>query len=174
MPHDPNKGYRALRQGRFPQGGGEYFITFCTDHRQTGLSADDVAHAIYDEIGRMETEAVWSLHCGVIMPNHIHLLFQLGQKLPLGKTIARLKSKSSAPLKTHGLKWQNGYFEHTLRERENRLPVFLYIYLNPYKAGLIPTGQTWPWFICGNEDQAWFSGYVDKGVPEPVWIADLP
>ena len=174
MTLDPSKGYRALRLGRFSKSGNEYFITFCTEQRQSGLTTETVAVAIVSEIQQMETEAIWSLRCAVLMPDHIHLLIQLGNELPLGKAIARLKSKSNIHLKTQKLRWQKGYFEHTMRVHEDRMPVFLYIFLNPYKADLIPANGIWPWFICGIEDRVWFSDYLDKGLPEPAWLADLP
>jgi putative transposase len=174
MTLDPSKGYRALRHGRHSQGGGEYFVTFCSEHRQTGLTKDSVGLEIVAEIHQMETEGIWSLRCGVIMPDHIHLLFQLGEKLPLGKAIARLKSKSNLQLKAGGLHWQEGYFDHRVRPKEDPLPIFLYTYLNLYKAGLLPADTSWPWFICGREDKDWFSGYLDEGLPEPTWLAGLP
>jgi REP element-mobilizing transposase RayT len=171
---DPSKGYRALRHGRFSKSGDEYFITFCTEQRQSGLTTEPIAGVIVTEIKQMETEAIWSLRCAVLMPDHIHLLIQLGNVLPLGKSIARLKSKSSIHLKTQKLRWQKGYYEHTMRTQEDRLPVFLYMYLNPYKANLLPVDCIWPWFICSAGDKAWFSDYLDKGLPEPTWMADLP
>ena len=174
MTLDPSKGYRALRHGRFSQDRGEYFITFCTERRLIGLTRETIASAILTEIQQMETEAIWFLRCAVIMPDHIHMFFQLGERLPLGKAIARLKSKSMIHLKAQELRWQKGYFEHTMRAQEDRLPLFLYVYLNPYKAGLVATDRIWPWFICGKEDKAWFSDYLDKGLPAPAWLADLP
>lgn len=174
MTLDPSKGYRALRHGRHSESGGKYFITFCSEHRQTGLTSDTVGRAIVAQIHQMESEAIWSLRCAVLMPDHVHLFFQLGEKLPLGKVIARLKSKSADPLKACGLRWQAGYFEHHMRPKEDPLPVFLYVYLNPYKAGLLSADKPWPWFVCGEADQEWFTGYLDKGLPEPAWLADLP
>lgn len=174
MTLDPHKGYRALRQGRHSLSGLEYFVTFCTEHRHVGLASKMVAPNIISEIQRMETEGIWNMRCAVIMPDHVHLLFQLGEKLTLGKATARLKSKSIAGLITCGLRWQAGFFEHGLRPDENPLPLFLYIYLNPYKAGLLPATGRWPWYLCRKEDMDWFSTYLAQGLPEPAWLSDLP
>jgi REP element-mobilizing transposase RayT len=174
MTLEPSKGYRALRHGRHSGDGNEYFITFCTEQRLHGLTDDVIGKAVFAEMHAMETEGVWSLRCTVIMPDHIHMLFQLGDKLPLGKAVARLKSKSSASLQRRNLRWQKGYFEHTMRPREDRLPLFLYVYLNPYKARLISTGDVWPWFECGKEDTVWFTAFVHEGLPEPQWVINLP
>lgn len=174
MTLDPDKGYRALRHGRHSQGGIEYFVTFCTDQRHRGLASEAVAPGIITEIQQMAAEDVWNMRCAVIMPDHVHLLFQLGEKLTLGRTIARLKSKSITGLKAVGLRWQSGYFEHRLRSEEDPLPLFLYIYLNPYKEGLLLPKAPWPWYLCRQEDMDWFAGYLDQGLPEPAWLADLP
>jgi len=174
MALDPHKGYRSLLRGRSSQSGSEYFLTFCTAHRQQGLDAEPIASAILAEIHRMETEGVWRSRCAVVMRDHIHLLVQLADKLTLGKAVARLKGKTSARLKAAGIPWQDGYYEHLMRPKEDRLPVFLYIYLNPYRAGLLPAGKIWPWFVCGEEDRAWFMPMLDQGLPAPDWLANLP
>jgi len=108
------------------------------------------------------------------MPDHVHLLVQLVDRLTLGQAVARLKSKSGTSLITAGIRWQDGHCEHQMRPREDRLPVFLYIYLNPYRANLLPAGKIWPWFVCGEADRAWFMPMLDQGLPEPAWLADLP
>jgi len=174
MALDSSKGYRALRHGRHSQEGCEYFITFCSEHRQAGLASKNVGPVIMAEIEQMETETIWLLRCAVIMPDHIHLLVRLGEKLTLGKAVARLKAKTNRPLRAVGLRWQAGYFDHQIRPKEDLLPVFLYIYLNPHKAKLLPTDCSWPWFSCGSGDREWFAGYLDKGLPEPTWLAGLP
>lgn len=174
MPLDPHKGYRSLLKGRHSRSGSEYFITFCTELRRRGLDAQPVAVMILAEIQAMETEDVWLPRCAVVMPDHVHLLVPLSDKLSLGKAVARLKSKSAASLRVAGLRWQAGYYEHQMRPKEDRLPVFLYIYLNPYRAKLLTTRESWPWFVCGATDREWFMPMLDQGLPEPAWLADLP
>ena len=175
MALDPSKGYRALRHGRHSRDGVEYFVTFCTDQRQTVLASEAAAPVILAEIQKMETEGIWVMRCAVIMPDHVHMLFQLGSSLTLGRAIARLKSKSLLGLKVGGgSHWQAGYFEHRLRPDENPLPLFLHIHLNPYKAGLLPASSVWPWYRCRKEDMDWFSSYLNQGLPEPTWLNGLP
>jgi len=174
MALDPHKGYRSLLHGRSSQSGSDYFVTFCTEKRLGGLSTAEIAPSILAELHRMETEGVWFSRCAVVMPDHIHLLIQLADKLTLGKAVARLKAKSGSVLKAAGVRWQDGYCEHHMRPKEDRLPVFLYIYLNPYRAGLLPARKVWPWFVCGEEDRAWFMPMLDRGLIEPAWLANLP
>lgn len=174
MPLDPNKGYRSLLRGRHSVVGAEYFITFCTESRRAGLAAEPVATRILAENCCMVAEGVWIARCAVIMPDHVHLLVRLGDRLALGRAVARLKSKSTAALNAFGLAWQDGYHEHRLRRHDSPLPLFLYVYLNPYRAGLLSVEASWPWFLCGESDRQWFMPMLDKGLPEPTWLADLP
>jgi hypothetical protein len=74
-------------------------------------------------------------------------------------------------LRSEGLRWQRGYFDHRLRPDEDRLPVFLYLYLNPYRAGLLATSDLWSGYYCRPDDWAWFAPLTDEGSPMPEWLA---
>jgi REP element-mobilizing transposase RayT len=174
MPHDRSKGYQALRRGRHSTPGAGYFITFCTADRTTGLTGIEIGQAVQGESRVMQKDDLWVVRCSTIMPDHLHLLVELGLKLDLSKAVARLKSRTAAALRGANLKWQAGYFDHRLRPHESALPYFHYIYLNPYRAKLIEAGTEWPWFFCGAEDRAWFLPLLDNGLPVPEWLADLP
>jgi REP element-mobilizing transposase RayT len=174
MPLDLTKGYQALRRGRHSTPGASYFITFCTADRATGLTGIQVGQAIQGEWHVMENDGQWIVRCATIMPDHLHLLIELGAKLTLGKAVARIKSRTAAALRSANLAWQSGYFDHRLRPGESALPYFHYVYLNPYRAKLMATDAEWPWFFCGPEDRAWFMPHLDRGLPLPEWLADLP
>jgi hypothetical protein len=49
----------------------------------------------------MDADATWQLRCGVVMPDHLHLLVVLGGRLPLSKAVSRLKAKASSSLHDH-------------------------------------------------------------------------
>ena len=174
MPRAPDKGHAALRRGRVSIPGAEYFLTVCTDERRTGLTALETATAILGELRAMNDDFTWQLRCAVMMPDHIHLLVILGQRLGLGKTIARLKSKTSALLGklTPPVHWERDFFDHHVRPDEDRLGIFLYIFLNPYRAGLASRSERWPWYYCCDDDWAWFKDHLDAERPAPEWLQD--
>ncbi|MDP3072835.1 MAG: transposase [Opitutaceae bacterium] len=174
MALDPAKGYRALRAGRYSEPGREYFVTFCTGKRRHGLTNDALGQERIRHWTEAQDDAVWAVRCATLMPDHVHLFVSLGQKLALGQAIARIKALSAAKLRDHELRWQPGYFEHHVRPEEKRLPYFLYTYLNPYRAKLITPECAWPWFVCGDDDREWFLPFLNQGLPEPAWLADLP
>ena len=168
---DPARGHAALRRGRVSSPGAEYFLTICTDKRITGLTTASCAERILGEIQAMAADNVWSVRCAVIMPDHVHLLIELGPRLPLGKAVSRLKAKTSAVLREKGLAWERGFFDHRLRANDDVLDVFFYIYLNPYRASLCGLSEAWPWFHCHPDDWVWFRDYLTADRPPPEWLA---
>jgi hypothetical protein len=49
------------------------------------------------------------------------------------------------PAKTHGAPWQDGFFDHRLRSRQEADECWRYIRQNPVRAGLVTTEDEWPW-----------------------------
>ena len=164
---DPIKGHAALRRGRCSAPGATYFLTLCTANKRLGLTSDPVARSIHQEIPAMEAAGTCSGRCHVVMPDHLHALIVLGNRLPLARTIQRLKAKTSSGLNSAGLAWERGFFDHKLRADEPVGPVFRYIYLNPYRANLIPNSERWPHYHCAAEDWQWFSQQLDRELPIP-------
>ena len=169
---DPTKGHAALRRGRVSIPNAEYFLTICTDKRRPSLVTTDIAEAILTEVHAMDADGTWQLRCAVVMSDHIHLLVILGERLSLGKSIARLKSKTTAKLQTAdaAFAWERDFYDHHVRPDEDHLALFLYIFLNPYRANLCVRGNRWPWYYCRDEDWAWFHGMLDADRPLPEWL----
>jgi REP element-mobilizing transposase RayT len=142
MSYGPRKGHAALRLGRWSEPHSDYFLTLCTAQKSTGLTTAVIPAAIWAQVEDMEMDGCWQLRCGVIMPDHLHLLVQLGERLALSRCIQRLKAKTSAVLDHSGISWERGYFDHRLRNREKVTPIIRYIF--------VPIGQDWSASIpCG-------------------------
>lgn len=71
-----------------------------------------------------------------------------------------------------GLRWPPAYFDHRLRPDEDRLPVFIYIYLNPYRAKLLTPDQVWSGYFCGEDEWKWFEPLTDYSCPQPEWLEE--
>lgn len=172
MAFDRTKGHAALRRGRVSIPGSNYFLTICSDDRRPGLSAPDVAAAIFDEIHAMEADGTWTCRCAVVMPDHVHALVTLGERLSVGKAVGRLKARTAAALQLSDacLLWERGFFDHHVRPDEDRIPVFLYVFLNPYRAGLCRHTEHWAWYECRPLDWSWFREFLDADRPVPEWL----
>jgi putative transposase len=167
----PTRGRAGLRRGRMSAPGAEYFLTLCTDDRRVGLTTEETGEAVMGELRTMDCDGTWTLRCAGIMPDHIHILAILGERLPLGRSIQRLKAKTSASLRAVGIDWERDFFDHRLRVANDVLGVLLYIYLNPYRAGLLARTARWPWFHCRPVDWEWFRDRLDEERPPPEWLA---
>jgi len=170
MALNPNKGHAALRRGRYSQPAAEYFLTICAEAGQTGLVVQPVADAIMNEARLMSADGTWNLLCAVIMPDHLHLLINLGERLSLGKAMQRLKAKTSATLRAQDIGWERGFFDRQIRPDDDRLAIFRYIYLNPYRAGLVAMSGKWLHYYCREEEWAWFRDMLDDERPYPEWL----
>lgn len=170
MALDPNRGHAALRRGRFSLAGREYFLTICTEGRRRGLTKPEIADAILTEANAMSADQTWILQCAVTMPDHLHLLIALGDRLPLAKAVQRLKAKTSAILRTYEIDWARGFFDRQLRPDDDRLAVYHYIYLNPYRAELLPVSNKWPHYFCREQDWLWFRDLLNTERPCPEWL----
>jgi len=169
---DPTKGHAALRRGRVSIPHEEYFLTLCTEDRRTGLGSPAAAPAILTELSALDADYTWQLRCAVVMPDHVHALVVLGERLALGKSIARLKSKTKPSLLSldPALAWERDFYDHRVREGEDRIALFLYIFLNPYRAGLRARTDRWPWYFCREADWSWFKDHLEADRPYPEWL----
>jgi len=134
--------------------------------------AADVVRAGLEAVARqIADEGVWHLRTSVTMPDHIHLLVALSDSIELADAVRLFKGRTSPCLRKTSLSWQKAYFDHRLRSDEDVFPVFLYVFLNPYRAGLLSRSQHWPGYYCCEEDWAWFGAMTNKAAPMPEWLA---
>jgi len=77
----------------------------------------------------------------VVMPDHVHWLFQLGEDFTLSQVMKQLKARSAlkinASLGREGPVWQRGFYDHAIRHDKDLRTVSRYIVANPLRAGLV-------------------------------------
>ena len=171
MTHTLGHGHEALRRGRWSMPGAEYFLTLCTRDRKAGLTEESVLSAILAEASRLNAEGIWNLRTLVVLPDHVHLLVMVSESTDLTAAVRLLKGRLAPRLRKSDLLWQQAYFDRRMRSQEDCLPVFLYIFLNPYRANLVRPGERWPGYYCAEEDWAWFGGLTNESLPLPEWLA---
>lgn len=110
--------------------------------------------------------------CATVMPDHVHWLFQLGQRLSIGRVIARLKASTRKALTSTRIAWQRDFFERQVRTGERLEDYGLYIFLNPYRKGLSPLDESWPYWRMWRPNVFEFSAKMrDGGLPQKEWLA---
>ena len=163
-------GYSALRKFRHSAPETKYFLTLNLAGRTAGLEKTAVTRAIMMMWNRLEQANWWTVRTAVVMPYHLHLLVRLGREAPLADCLRRFKGGLVPKLRRAYLSWQNGFYEHRMRDDEDRLSVFLYIFLNPYRAGLLPQSRLWAGYHCAADDWKWFEAMTDNHCPMPEWL----
>ena len=98
----------------------------------------------------------YELHAWVIMPNHVHVIFQPLAAMPkimrwlkgrTGLRANKLLGRSGTPF------WQDESFDHWIRNAQERHELIEYVENNPVKAGLVATKEQWQWSSAG-----WMAG----------------
>lgn len=79
------------------------------------------------------------------MPDHIHSILRFGTD-SLGMA-SEMKNWKSWLAKTASIQWQDGFYDHRLRNDESLSEKFEYILQNPVRAGLVERSDNWKWKI---------------------------
>ena len=124
-------------------------------HAQSGLVMDEslgscflrdprIAAVVADTITKFDVERyrllAWSL-----MPNHVHVVFNLNEGWRLDRAVHSWKSFTAKAgnhiLGRKGVFWQDGYYDRTIRDSRELAATVDYVLDNPVKAGL----RDWLW-----------------------------
>ena len=143
-------GNRALRKGRVSITGQAYVVTTVTHDRRQIFSGFDIACAASKTLS---TPRLWpdaKLLAWVLMPDHVHLLIELGQREPLALVVQRVKSITATVLRRFpdmpDRIWQRGYHDHAIREVEDMKAAARYLVANPLRAGLAKDIGAYPFW----------------------------
>lgn len=140
--------YADLLKGRYSEPGREYFITTVIAHRRPLLRDFRTARLLVDGMKLTESEGDGSWLAWVIMPDHFHGLLRLNEGSSLAVVMNRFKGRTAKSVnQCHGLSgklWQQGYYDHALRQEEDRLALARYIVSNPLRKGLVKSIGDYP------------------------------
>jgi putative transposase len=90
----------------------------------------------------------YSLHAWVIMPNHVHVVFEPRVALPIimrwlkgrtGRLANRTLGRSGMPF------WRDESYDHWIRSSKELEETIAYVENNPVKAGLADSAEQWLW-----------------------------
>jgi len=83
----------------------------------------------------------WFIHCFLLMPDHLHAILSFPREASLRQTLASWKGY----VKRHcGIVWQSDFFDHRLRNSDERSKKMEYIRMNPVRKGLCKRWERWP------------------------------
>ena len=146
--------YAHLRQGRVPLPGQLYFLTTTTDRRRPLFEDFASARFVITEMRRLHDCGLVSSLAWVVMPDHLHWLLALGHSHSLAIVVKLLKGRTAVAAnrsaRRHGAVWQQGYFEHAVRQDEDVASIARYIVANPVRRRIVSRVADYPHW-----DAAW-------------------
>ena len=137
-----NPHQKDLRKGRYSQENQIYHITTTTLNRVPIFKNFVTARLMIDVIKKSDQLNQTVTLAFVVMPDHIHWLFQLNQAKTLPKLMQVIKSTSAH--KVGKPIWQSGYYDHAIRKDEDIVNIARYIIANPIRAGLVKKVGDYP------------------------------
>lgn len=133
--------------------GKTYFVTFCTRARR--VLGDNEREIALDTCIFGHLNQYW-LHCVVVMPDHVHLIFTLYEEFSLSRAMHRIKSVSAHEVGR--AVWQREYFDRILRSDDDLQKKCEYVCENPVRAALVATVDeyrwVWRWWVEGKSTPA--------------------
>jgi putative transposase len=125
-----------------------YFVTFNTYNRASLLAHPEVHDTFRSFCFRAQDHAI-AVGRYVLMPDHLHLFVVLPvEGMTLREWIQAMRTVIGKQLLRLGFQkphWQEGFFDHVLRNGESYAQKWNYVRLNPVRACLSPTPEEWPY-----------------------------
>jgi len=158
--------------------GGIYFSTLVTYKREKIFLQSEARQLLLDSINHVKNIHLFYMKAFCILPNHVHLLWQMPEDDANYSTrIAEVKKQfskhylsyfgymrsvnlSQAKRGESGL-WQRRFWEHYIRDEEDLYRHIDYIHYNLIKHGLVDSVRDWP--------SSSFFDYVQEGYYEIGW-----
>jgi REP element-mobilizing transposase RayT len=122
-------------------------------HGSCALRKPSIADMVQGSLLTFDSQR-YRLLAWVVMPNHVHVLFQPIQGWTVAKIVASWKKFTarkicddrrdsgegpSAPV------WHREYWDRFIRDQRHFEQTVEYIHLNPVKAGLVVAAESWRW-----------------------------
>jgi len=116
------------------------------------LREPEAARLVQDSLLHFDAER-YRLLAWVVMPNHVHALFQCIEGWTVSKIVSSWKSftgrrlaASFPPIRLEGERvWHREYWDRFVRDAGHFLDAKRYIHENPVMAGLVTHAVEWEW-----------------------------
>ena len=145
-----------------------YFLTTCTFDRQPLLTDSDVVALVRSQLERSSERNGVAVVAYCAMPDHIHVLaVGLTDTSDMKRFMDRWKQQSGFVFKRGSGRrlWQDGYYDHVLREEDDIGGVIAYIVNNPVRAKLVDSPAEYPFWGSLTHSRNDILDFI-AGVPE--------
>ena len=147
-----------------------FFATTKTSMGKRLLQSERNANLLIDVLRSLVAEHRFKLNDFVIMPDHIHLLIEVGNDMTIEKAMQLIKGRFSHRLSDEigykGEVWQRGFTEVQVMNKQAFETHRAYIAENPVKAGLAPSAEEYPFcfrFLASRKAQLVREAGISRG-----------
>ena len=107
------------------------------------LAHDNIWNDLIETAENRNTREIWGCRLLLAMPDHLHALMLSEGEKRMKDTIRDWKRWTARSI---GIEWQDGFFDHRLRNQDSAQQKHDYILQNPVRTGLCPKPQDWPYW----------------------------
>ena len=141
-----------LRKGRHSQPWAYYAVTINTENRKPFFTDLNINQILANCLQQMVRDNTINLIAFTIMPDHLHMIFQLGDKLTLSRVVRCFKGNCVSRLRTVLPQtkkiWQKGYYDRCIRDERELKTQARYVIANPLRKGLCNQIGDYPYWDC--------------------------
>jgi putative transposase len=143
---------------RWRVAGGTYFFTVVTDRRRPIFADDGAVQILWKSIREERKLRPFSVDAVVVLPDHCHLMMTLPDgddnystrmnQIKRRFTIAFGGARSERPGRSHKRMadvWQPRFWEHLVRDNDEREALAGYMHYNPVRHGYVGCPHQWKW-----------------------------
>ena len=133
--------------------GATHFVTFQRTKNVAVSLADPAIAPITINALQHFAGSRYLLYDYTVMPDHVHVILkplprEKGLE-PLGRIVQSIKGWTARHINMvigrRGAFWQDGSYDHIIRNRQDYEEKTKYIWNNPQVAGLVTDAERWPW-----------------------------
>ena len=135
------RGTVSFRTGRYSAKNHIYHITTTTHERARWFSDFENGRVLAKNLAREDKHGHAQTLAFVVMPDHLHWLFQSLTDRPLSIAVNNVKSLTARQINHRhsrvGRIWQKGFYDRAIRCDEDIVAIARYVIGNPIRAGVV-------------------------------------
>jgi REP element-mobilizing transposase RayT len=144
MPFDDRSTRKHLHHDvpQWVEEGALFFITVnCKERGGTQLTLPEIATGLLEAARFYHDRRKWQVPLFLLMPDHWHAILAFPGAVVMADALRDWKRFTS---RQFGIAWQDGFFDHRLRDAKEAQAKHDYIRHNPVRQGLCPRTEDWP------------------------------
>jgi REP element-mobilizing transposase RayT len=122
--------------------GAKFHVRISIVHGSALLTQPAVAKRLLESVDFYHAGKRWYAWLFLLMPDHVHAILSFPAGSSFRATVGDWKRYQRQRLDA---RWQDGFFDHRLRNDEEFVEKVHYIRMNPVRKGLCSRPEEWSW-----------------------------